>query len=381
VSTDRSPIEERLLGPSHPPGSAEELAAIHLRSAANRRPPSPMALARVRTRLGASTAPSTPTGLRWKTILAVIALSIGVGGATGAAMWVAMPILKRARSTPAAPIPEPKQQTRVRLRRGHLRPSLSPSGGSPQTVQPDEPEAASAPPATFGMTGPTFGPEPAAEPAPGTPQTESVAPGSTSPSLDGSNPRSRVAKKLALVEPAIRPARPIPMSTPPASAMAQDAEMLGRALRSLRRDHDPRAALAALDAHAARFPDSALAPEADITRVDALLALDRRQSALAVLDRLIIPSTTRGRELAVVRAELRAGARRCPQAIADFTRTLAEGGGDALCERALHGRIACYLATGNEALAVADLRQYLIRFPAGRFAPGVRRTLSEIDKR
>jgi hypothetical protein len=157
--------------------------------------------------------------------------------------------------------------------------------------------------------------------------------------------------------------------------------VLGRALQSLHRDHDPRAALVALDDHTARFPESVLGPEADIIRVDALLALDRRQSALAVLDRLEIPETTRGRELVVVRAELRVGAKRYAEAIADFTRTLANADADALAERALHGRIACYLATGNEALARADLQNYLIRFREGRFAPDVRRTLGEIDPR
>ena len=105
------------------------------------------------------------------------------------------------------------------------------------------------------------------------------------------------------------------------------------------------------------------------------------QSALAILDRLDIPDTTRGRELVVVRAELRVGAKRYAEAIADFTRALADVGADALAERALHGRIACDLATGKEALARADLQDYLIRFREGRFASEVRRRLGDIDRR
>ncbi|HMC95672.1 MAG TPA: hypothetical protein VKO16_12965 [Polyangia bacterium] len=217
--------------------------------------------------------------------------------------------------------------------------------------------AVSGPPSPAAATGPATGtPWPGIEPA-------------------------RVSRKLARVESPARPAIPISAGTQPAPEIAQEARLLGRALQSLHHDHDPRAALAALDDHAARFPGSVFGPEADITRVDALLALDRRQSALVVLDRLEIPDTTRGRELVVVRAELRVGAKRYAEAIADFTRTLAGAGDDALSERALHGRIACYLATGNEALARADLRDYLTRFPAGRFAPGVRRSLGEIDGR
>ena len=95
------PIGERLVDEAHPAGSAEEVAAAHLRSAAYRRPPGPVALARVQARLAASTAePISSRRLRWKTILALVALSAGVGGATGAAIWVALPSLKRARIEP-----------------------------------------------------------------------------------------------------------------------------------------------------------------------------------------------------------------------------------------------------------------------------------------
>jgi hypothetical protein len=378
VSTNRPPIEDRLvdrlIGQAHPPGSAEEIAATYLSSAARHRLPGPVALARVGARLDASTAEPTASRLRWKTILVLVTLSAGVGGATGAAVWVAMPILKRTRTVPvppAAAVLEPH----VRVRRPRQRPTL----GEPETVVASE-----TPP--LGDSGPMLGPEPM--PVPAAASTTGTVSGPPSPA-EATGPatgtpwpgieRARVSKKLALVEPPARTAIQISAGTQPAPEIAQEARLLGRALQSLHHDHDPRAALAALDDHAARFPSGVFGPEADITRVDALLALDRRQSALVVLDRLEIPDTTRGRELVVVRAELRVGARRYAEAIADFTRTLA--GGDALSERALHGRIACYLATGNETLARADLRDYLTRFPAGRFAPGVRRSLGEIDGR
>lgn len=406
MSTNRSPIEERLIGQPHPPGSAEEVAAMRLLSAANQKPPGPVALARVQTRLGLSTAPTT-TRLRWKTILAVVAISAGVGGATGAAMWVAMPILKGTRSMPATAVSAAQVEPRARVRKGgRLRPprpgELSPTGS------PDE-LAATAAPLPPEAPGPTFGPEPMPAPeavtAPVPPlvaarvsrpvaaPVAAVVPGpsSVSRSLSGSSasllerpipsPSAHGAKRLALVEPPAALVTSLSDGTQPTPAIAQEAQLLGLALQRLRQDHDPRGALAALDAHAARFPATALGPEADITRVDALLALDRRQPALAVLDRLSLPATTRGRELAVVRAELRAGAKRYAEAIADFTRTLADGGQDTLSERALHGRIACDLATGDEARARADLRDYLARFPTGRFAPGVRRTLGEIEGR
>jgi hypothetical protein len=386
VSTNRPPVEDRLeerleerledrlVGQAHPPGSAEEIAATYLRSAAGHRPPGPVALARVGARLDASTAEPTASRLRWKTILVLVTLSAGVGGATGAAVWVAMPILKRTRPVPVSPAAAPLE-SRVRVRRARQRPTL------------DEPETVASVTPPLEAPGPMLGPEPMPVPAAaasttgavsGPPSPAVVTGPATGPHWPGIEP-ARVSKKLARVESPARPAIPISAGTQPAPEIAQEARLLGRALQSLHHDHDPRAALAALDDHAARFPSSVFGPEADITRVDALLALDRRQSALVVLDRLQIPDTTRGRELVVVRAELRVGAKRYAEAIADFTRTLA--GGDALSERALHGRIACYLATGKEALARADLRDYLTRFPSGRFAPGVRRSLGEIDRR
>jgi hypothetical protein len=371
VTTNRPPNEDRLVGQAHPPGSEEEIAATYLRSAASHRPPGPVALARVQARLDASTAEPTALRLRWKTILVLVTLSAGVGGATAAAVWVAMPTLKRPRPVPVGPA-APPLESRVRVRRSRQRPTL------------DEPESVALVTPPLEDLGPVFGPEPM--PLPAAAAAPVVVSGPLSPAgpTGGLRPgidSPPVSKKLALVERPARPAAPISAGIEPAPAIAREARLLGRALQSLHRDHDPRAALAALDDHAARFPSSMLGPEADITRVEALLALDRRQSALAVLDRLELPATTRGRELVVVRAELRVSAKRYGEAIADFTRTLAGAGDDALSERALHGRIACYLATGDEVSARADLRDYLTRFPAGRFAPGVRRSLGDIEGR
>jgi hypothetical protein len=322
------------------------------------RPPGPLALARVRARLDASATEPISWRLRWKTIAAFVLLSAGIGGVTGAAVSVAIPILKRARPAPVGPASMPLE-SRVRGRRSQPRPLIH----QPQPVVFPAP-----------VEGPLFGPEPVPPPA----KADDVASGTPPPWIA----RAHASKKLALAEPSGRPAIPLSAETPPETVIAQEARLLGRALQSLHRDHDPRAALGDLDDYAARFPGSELGPEADITRVDALLALDRRQSALAVLDRLEIPSSTRGRELVVVRAELRVGAKRYAEAIADFTRALADAGvDDALSERALHGRVACYLAMGNGALARADMQDYLIRFRNGRFAADARRRLGEIDQR
>ena len=84
----------------------------------------------------------------------------------------------------------------------------------------------------------------------------------------------------------------------------------------------------------------------------------------------------RGAELAVLRAELRAEAQRCPEALADFDRCAAAAG----CrpeaqERALYGRASCRGKLGQGAAAREDLERYLARFPHGRFASAAARAL------
>jgi len=448
VSMKELSVEERLIGQSHPTGSARGIAAVYLRSAANLRPPGPVALARVRTRLMASVALSNRPRLRWKTVLAVVALSVGVGGVTGAAVWVAMPILKRSRPKLVAAVRAPLESKAWVRRARDIRPRQE---GSPtQTTEaivaavPAEPsEAALGPkpnlepwvPVNVGAAKPSpdrasgqpgrsgaarsldrarasravatvepggasrttvVAPEPRLSPVPIAPSPEAaLSPPSFAPSLGAAlappQPAPPRGAGLALVAP-LAPSRAsaAPVAPPafatsnpgtwsPTPGHAREARLLGLALQRLRHDHDPRAALAILDDHAARFPHSIFGPEAAITRVDALLALDRRPSALAVLEHLELPATTRGRELFVIRAELRVGAKRYAEAISDFTRTLDDSAGDVLHERALHGRIACYLATGNQAQARTDLRKYLLRFPGGRFVNGVRRTLNTLD--
>jgi hypothetical protein len=234
---------------------------------------------------------------------------------------------------------------------------------SPLPIAPS-PEAALSPP--------SFAPSPAAALSPPQPAPQPGAALALAAPLAPSR-----APAAPVAPPAFAASNPGAWS--PTPGLAREARLLGLALQRLRHDHDPRAALAILDDHAARFPHSIFGPEAAITRVDALLALDRRPSALAVLEHLELPATTRGRELFVIRAELRVGAKRYAEAISDFTRTLDDSAGDVLHERALHGRIACYLATGKDAQARTDLRRYLLRFPGGRFVNGVRRTLNTLD--
>ncbi len=117
-----------------------------------------------------------------------------------------------------------------------------------------------------------------------------------------------------------------------------------------------------------------LEPEATLLRVDALMALGKRELALSVLDRLSLDDRPRGQELQLLRGELRAESARCSEAIHDFTVALGGARGP-LEERALYGRATCRDRTGDTEGGRADLETYLRRFPHGKFADSIRRQL------
>jgi hypothetical protein len=177
-------------------------------------------------------------------------------------------------------------------------------------------------------------------------------------------------------------AAPVPAAAPSVgadpSALARESLLLGAAMRKLRQERDPRGALALLDQHAAQFgATGALLPEANVTRIEAWLQQGDERRALALLETPAPTSSGRGRELLILRGELRARAGRCIDALVDFG-ALLDGGGsaaDSLAERALYGRASCRARQGDGAGARDDLESYLARFPNGRFAGAARATL------
>ncbi|HEY3254378.1 MAG TPA: hypothetical protein VGJ91_10530, partial [Polyangiaceae bacterium] len=160
--------------------------------------------------------------------------------------------------------------------------------------------------------------------------------GSGQPSASG-EPSAVQAPAAASVD-----QRGAPPAAADSSGLAAEARALELALFKLRREHDARGALAVLDESRALFARGALALEAQVARVDALLALGRRAEALAILEQLPLAQIGRGGELQLMRAELRA-ANDCGYALADFDLLVTRSLAAPLLERVLYGRAACEL--------------------------------------
>jgi hypothetical protein len=170
------------------------------------------------------------------------------------------------------------------------------------------------------------------------------------------------------------PARP-PATAPPNSVLHEEAALLRSAIESLRVQRRPSDALSAVTEHRRRFPSGALATDAQMLRVEALIALGRRQEALVALDDQRLAGEGPGGTLQVTRAELLAD-RNCSQAIAAFDDLLASAtSSPSTIERALRGRAICHARLGDREAAQADWRAYLRRFPDGRFKEEAGRNL------
>ena len=164
--------------------------------------------------------------------------------------------------------------------------------------------------------------------------------------------------------------RPEPANTSQASPGRDEAAILGEAIRLLRVQGNPRAALVLLDGGGPALVAGAFAPEVAALRIEVLLALGRTGLALDDLERLAIATLPRATEWLVVRAELRGKAGRWRAAEDDFAAALSARRGSlkpGLEERALWGRAVARLHRGNPGGARSDAEDYLRRFPHGRF--------------
>ena len=220
--------------------------------------------------------------------------------------------------------------------------------------------------------------------ASGSPQASAAVP-SVRPSL----PRSS-AEPTASPTVQITSLPNLPPAAAPSAAPVSEQGLLAAALRSLRSERRPDSALVALNDYLARFPNGVLYPEATRLRTEALLMLGHKHAALDELDRQSFDGTTGGEEGRLLRGELRAAAGRWRAAFEDFdavvrVRLGREGAslsGEARLnervERALWGRASARSHFGDDAGARTDLREYLRRFPQGRFGNQATHLLGEL---
>jgi hypothetical protein len=341
--------------------SDEDLAGNLLRDARAGEPLSPEAMNRIEARL----LDSRPRAAMQRLPRARFALLAGLLLAGGGVAGAGITLVATEKRTPSEMTAETVMVPSVPKRRKAAR--ISPAGESREPV-----------PAAEGL-----------EPAPTVrPESATMAP-APAPEPRSRRDRERPVRLLSAED---KPARTeLALTPPPAPATLEpsalpamepapgtlEARLLGTIVRKLRIERDAIGALALLDRYVTQFPNGALSGEATLARVEALRALDRAPDALALLDAADLKRLPRGRELRVLRGELRVATGRCQQAIADFDEALAGGIDGALAERALYGRAACRSTLLDAAGARADLDMYLTRFPAGPRAAEIRRALDQ----
>jgi hypothetical protein len=240
----------------------------------------------------------------------------------------------------------------------HLRAVTAPEAPLPVVPLPAEPLAAAASPSTEASA------RVIALAAPGYTRSPKPAP--------------EIGAPREATTPPVEPAPPLEVAAAPES----ESRLLAGALSQLRQAGDPRGALALLDRYADAFPRGVLEPASMRARLEALLQLNDRAAALALLDGRRSFSGRLGAEDQLIRAELRASAGRHADARADFDALLGPAFASAhlsadILERSLYGRAVCLGHLNQDERARADLRLYLQRFPSGKHAREAARLLGD----
>jgi hypothetical protein len=335
------PIRWRDLPPGAHPD--DRRAAALVRSIGEPFMPGPAAMEAIRARVELRRGPRRVAALRrltWVVVAGALVLGMTLGAA--AHSWLSGRSALPARPTPARGLaPAPQRRATA----------LAPARAEPAVALAAPAQAVAAPK--------TPAPPPARRAARRDPVVAAAAPAVVAPEP----------------EPSLAPLVAAPVAE---DAVVSESRAVGLALRRLRQDHDARGALDALDRYRASFPNGGLGPEANLVRVEALLALDERVAALRLLDGLAVDGSPGSRQLLVLRGELRAAAGRCSEAAADLGGALSAAPRDAVDARALFARASCFSRLGQYAAARGDLEAYVARFPRAPHAAEATRALREL---
>lgn len=258
----------------------------------------------------------------------------------------------RAASTPIAPLGLAKPFRDASLpakpaERGHRLVQIRSAGASTHSVIGPRPQVAYA--------------------APGAAPT-GIAPGVWPAPISEPLPAPLAFPPVADTTPIPAPTNPTLVS-PQAHAKQGAGQHLTEAIRLLRVEHSPAAALRYLDAHDGELAKGDFEHEALILRVEALLALGRRGEVLRLLDSASLTDVAASRALLVTRGQLRAAANRCSEGVGDFDLVLARS--RQVDRQALIGRALCRKQLGDHAGMRTDVQRLRSAFPTEALPAGL----------
>lgn len=138
---------------------------------------------------------------------------------------------------------------------------------------------------------------------------------------------------------------------------------------------DSRGAASAFADYGRRYPEGALAPDADLSLIESLVASAAYGEARAAMDRFLLarPDSERRAEVRLLRANLLRDRGDCRAARADYEAVAAGSGPET--DDALFHAAGCDRELGDTEAARDRLRRYLERFPAGRHRAEAERAL------
>ena len=162
-----------------------------------------------------------------------------------------------------------------------------------------------------------------------------------------------------------------------AEVAAEVKAMLQRAMTALHGDRDADRALEIIDELTEQWPERATALPVVAIQVEAFLAAKREWAALDALEATTLDASMLGDRMLVRRAELRARAGRCHDALADTETALAHVGDriGPIHGRALYWRGACRKHLGDKTAGTKDIQRYLELYPDGDLVDRAKREL------